>query len=81
MAITVNGKTVAGTPSQALPLKGGTMKGPVNMDSNKITGIPTPAGVSDAVPKTYVDTEIQTAKDYTDKAIEQAILASWAKAY
>lgn len=38
-----------------LPLSGGTMSGLVNMNNNRITGVPTPQAASDASPKSYVD--------------------------
>ena len=38
-----------------LPLSGGTMSGPVNMNNSSITGIPTPVNGTDAVNKAYVD--------------------------
>ncbi len=38
----------------ALPLSGGTMSGEINMASNVLTGIPTPANPSDAVPLSFL---------------------------
>ncbi len=38
----------------ALPAAGGTMEGPLNMGGQALTGLPEPAGDSDAVPKRYV---------------------------
>lgn len=44
-----------GDPGLYLPLAGGTMQGAINMDSNGITGVPTPTLPSDAVNKSYAD--------------------------
>lgn len=57
-----------------LPTAGGTMEGPINMGSQKITSLAVPASNGDAANKQYVDEEIadaatQTtsqAKTYTD---------------
>lgn len=57
-----------GTPD-ALPLAGGTMTGAINMDGNKVTGLPAPTGDLDAVTKAYLDNAIATAvADYLAKA-------------
>lgn len=45
--------------SRKLPLSGGTMAGPINMGSQKITNLGTPSDSGDAVTKLYVDTELQ----------------------
>ena len=45
--------------SRKLPLSGGTMTGPINMGSQKITNLGTPSDSGDAVTKLYVDTELQ----------------------
>ena len=37
-----------------LRLDGGKMKGPVNMNGNRLSGIPTPSAADDAVPKAFV---------------------------
>lgn len=42
-------------PGIYLPLAGGTMKGDVDMDGNKITGLPVPTLDPDAATKAYVD--------------------------
>lgn len=44
-----------GTPGLYLPLSGGEMDGPIDMDNNSITGLPTPTQPTDAVNKAYVD--------------------------
>lgn len=71
MAIYFNDKLVAGsggTPD-ALPLAGGTMTGAINMDGNKVTGLPAPTADLDAVTKAYLDNAIATAvADYLAKA-------------
>lgn len=41
--------------TNALPLAGGTMTGPINMGGQAVTNLPTPSGDSDAATKTYVD--------------------------
>ena len=46
-----------GGTADALPLAGGTMEGDIDMDGNAVTGLPTPAANSDAVPKSYADTK------------------------
>ena len=38
-----------------LPLSGGTMTGPIDMDGHKINGLGDPVDSSDAVPKSYAD--------------------------
>lgn len=57
-----------------LPITGGTMKGPINMGSQKITMLAAPASDGDAANKQYVDDEVSDAttmattqaKTYTD---------------
>lgn len=45
--------------SEALPLAGGTMSGNINMNSNRITGLPTtPSSSDEATSKAYVDEAI-----------------------
>lgn len=44
-----------GTPGLYLPLSGGEMDGPIDMDNNSITGLPTPTQPTDAVNKAYAD--------------------------
>lgn len=57
-----------GTPD-ALPLAGGTMTGAINMDGNKVTGLPAPTADLDAVTKAYLDNAIATAvANYLAKA-------------
>lgn len=50
-----NAATEAG---KALPKAGGTMTGVINMNSKRITGLPTPTQASDAVSKNYMETYI-----------------------
>lgn len=45
-------RTMAGA---ALPKSGGTMTGAINMDSNRISGLPAPSSSSDAATKNYAD--------------------------
>lgn len=71
MSIYYNNKLVAGTTStpDALPLAGGTMAGNIDMDGNKVTGLPAPTADLDAVTKAYLDNAIATAvADYLAKA-------------
>lgn len=46
--------------SRKLSLSGGTMTGPINMGSQKITNLGTPSENTDAVTKLFVDTAFQT---------------------
>lgn len=48
--------------STKLPTAGGTMTGPINMNSQKITGLPTPTTAGDGTNKKYVDDQVATAK-------------------
>ena len=49
------GSNSGGTPN-ALPLAGGTMTGNINMNNNRILGLPTtPSNANEAVSKAYVD--------------------------
>ena len=43
------------TANAALPKAGGAMSGPIDMNSNKITELATPAATTDAANKSYVD--------------------------
>lgn len=54
----------------ALSKAGGTMHGAINMDGNKITNLPAPAGLADAATKEYVDTAIADIPtgDYLEKS-------------
>ena len=47
--------TFNGVPNTYLPLLGGTMQGAIDMNTNGITGLPTPSGGTDAANKSYVD--------------------------
>lgn len=46
----------------ALPRGGGIMAGAVNMNNQQLTGLPAPVSASNAVPKSYVDTVVRSAK-------------------
>ena len=48
--------------NEAANLAGGTMTGNINMNSNKIINLPTPAVNTDAATKKYVDIEINRVK-------------------
>ncbi len=54
--------TSSETP-EYLPLTGGTLKGTLNMSSNKITSLATPTNTNDATNKEYVDTNISSKQD------------------
>lgn len=77
---------ISSIANAALPLAGGTMEGNINMDSNKITNLPTPSANGDAVPKSYADEKyikpsggvpksdlasaVQTSLDLADSALQ-----------
>lgn len=46
----------------ALSRAGGTMTGAVNMNNQQLTGLPAPVSAGNAVPKSYVDTVVRSAK-------------------
>lgn len=48
-----------------LPLAGGTMAGAIDMATFTLTGLPTPIATSDAVPKSYVDSQISSSSLWT----------------
>ena len=48
--------------STKLPTAGGTMTGPINMNSQKVTGLPTPTTAGDGANKKYVDDQVASAK-------------------
>lgn len=50
-----------GGTAEALPLAGGTMAGNINMDGNKVSGLPTPIDNTDAATKAYADTKLPLA--------------------
>lgn len=49
-------KTTGDALKKKLDLAGGTMSGPINMGSKKLTGLAEPVGKTDAVPKGYLET-------------------------
>lgn len=55
-----------------LPTKGGTMTGPINMGSKKISDLATPTLSNDAATKNYVDTANGNTKTYADTAAAAA---------
>ena len=54
-----------------LPLSGGTMTGPINMNSQKITNLANPTANNDATNKIFVDTAFQTL----EAEVNQQLLA------
>lgn len=58
--------------STKLPLTGGTMTGPINMNSQKITGLPAPTVTSEATNKSYVDGQVSNAKSEANTAATTA---------
>ena len=54
-----------------LPLSGGTMTGPINMNSQKITNLANPTANNDAANKIFVDTAFQTL----EAEVNQQLLA------
>ena len=58
----VNMITMKNEAAKKLNLAGGTMTGNINMNSNKIINLPTPAVNTDAATKKYVDIEINKVK-------------------
>lgn len=50
----------------ALPISGGTMTGPLNMNGKALTNLPTPKNNKDAVPKDYVDAAITAKRGWTE---------------
>lgn len=45
---------------------GGTMAGPLNMNKQKLSGLNTPTADDQAANKSYVDSALDSAKEYTD---------------
>ena len=56
--------------STKLPLSGGTMTGPIDMGTNKITSSAAPSSGSDVTNKTYLDEQVQNAIESTLNSIE-----------
>jgi hypothetical protein len=55
--LTVN---ISSLSNSFLPLVGGTMQGPINLSSNKVTNVPNPIDPNDAVNKSYVDNQLSS---------------------
>ena len=51
---------------KALPIAGGTMEGPINMNGQKLSGLNAPTENSEAVPKGYLDSAIKDFATETD---------------
>lgn len=58
--------------STKLPTAGGTMTGPINMNSQKVTGLPTPTTAGDVANKKYVDDQVASAKTAGTNAANNA---------
>lgn len=56
----------------ALPLSGGTMTGPINMNGQPISGLNDPTEDTQAARKGYVDAAKTAANDYTDASVRKA---------
>lgn len=65
--------TLAG---QKLALSGGTMTGPIDMGSKKISNLATPTNNSDATTKLYVDNAIDDAIAKSDAMVYMGVIAS-----
>ena len=61
--------------STKLSLSGGTMSGPINMNSNKITSLATPTASTDAANKSYVDSKLITYKAGTAISISDSTIS------
>lgn len=59
--------------SNYLPLAGGTMTGPVNMGSQKVTSLADPTENADAANKQYVDQKVATALPLSGGALTGAV--------
>lgn len=71
-----NGGSSEGT-SEALPLAGGTMSGNINMNSNRIIGLPTtPSSSNEAASKAYVDAIAASGGGTGSGGITQAFISS-----
>lgn len=68
----INDVIVPAIGVQSNPEDGLRMKGNIEMDGNRITGLATPVYDDQAVPKTYVDQSVSDAKLYTDNSIKSA---------
>lgn len=63
--------TANGVANAALPKKGGTMTGAINMNDKQVKNVGTPTDVNDAVTKKYVDdalSGVQPVGDYVNKS-------------
>ena len=70
---TVDFTTLSTTDATKLPLAGGTMSGPINMGSQRITNMASPSASTDATTKAYVDAAVSgvsVAAAYPDSAGE-----------
>ena len=69
-------ETIDNVAASALPLTGGDMTGPINMNGQPISGLNPPTEDTQAANKGYVDTAANTAKSeanaYTDTAVRKA---------
>lgn len=61
--------------STKLSLSGGTMSGPINMNSNKITSLATPTASTDAANKSYVDSKLITYRAGTAISISNSTIS------
>lgn len=71
----------AGVASQLgsyLPTAGGSMSGPIDMNSNKITEVPTPQADTDAANKKYVDDSVGPVSTVANSAASTASAANTA---
>lgn len=64
----------SGGSGDGLPITGGTMQGDIQMDANRISGLPTPSEGSDAASKEYVDGVVGEASEATAASLDRLIL-------
>lgn len=57
---------------KALPIGGGTMTGPINMNGQKLSGLNAPTADDEAATKGYADEQVAFAKDYADEQVKNA---------
>lgn len=64
---------------KALPIGGGTMEGPINMNGQKLSGLNAPTEATEPATKDYADTIEKNAKDYAKTTTVSATLSasSW----